>query len=122
LHNYVGLVDDNSWGETQTFFAQAGDATGNSVPQFLKNEFDALLSCGIVSHCLLRLLLADWANGRHLRFSCKRKVVCPSCGALRTVRPAAHLVEQVNSWVPARQRMGRCRSIAGDARTHPCFA
>jgi hypothetical protein len=33
-----------------TFFAQAEDAAGADLPQFVKDEFDAFLECGILAH------------------------------------------------------------------------
>ena len=45
-----------------TFFAQTEEATGASLPQFIEDEFDAFLECGILAHGFLRpplcLLLA----------------------------------------------------------------
>jgi hypothetical protein len=38
-----------------TFFAQAEDAAGADLPQFVKDEFDACLECGILAHGFLRL-------------------------------------------------------------------
>ena len=35
---------------TATFFAQAEDAAGADLPQFVKDEFDAFLKCGILAH------------------------------------------------------------------------
>jgi hypothetical protein len=32
-----------------TFFAQAEDAAGADLPQFVKDEFDAFLECGILA-------------------------------------------------------------------------
>ena len=43
----------------QTFFAQAQDATGASVPRFVKDEFDAFLLRGILAHNFLHLRSAD---------------------------------------------------------------
>jgi hypothetical protein len=35
-----------------TFFAQAEDAAGADLPQFVKDEFDAFLECGILAYGL----------------------------------------------------------------------
>ncbi|MDP3614068.1 MAG: hypothetical protein Q8R98_19680 [Rubrivivax sp.] len=35
-----------------TFFAQAEDAAGADLPQFVKDEFEAFLECGILAHGL----------------------------------------------------------------------
>ena len=42
-----------------TFFAQAEDAAGADLPQFVKDEFDAFLECGILAHGFLRLRCGD---------------------------------------------------------------
>ena len=33
-----------------TFFAEAAVAAGADLPQFIKDEFDAFLECGILAH------------------------------------------------------------------------
>jgi hypothetical protein len=35
-----------------TFFAQAEETTAADLPQFVKDEFDAFLECGILAHGL----------------------------------------------------------------------
>ena len=54
------------------FFAQAEEATGASLPQFVKDEFDAFLECGILAHGFLRLRCADCGHDKLVAFSCKR--------------------------------------------------
>ena len=39
----------------QSFFAQTEETTSASVPQFVKDEFEAFLSRGILAHGFLRL-------------------------------------------------------------------
>jgi len=43
----------------QSFFAQTEEATGAGLPQFVKDEFDAFLECGILAHGFLRLDCAE---------------------------------------------------------------
>ena len=43
----------------QTFPAQTEEAAGASLPQFIKDEFDAYLECGILTHGFLRLCCTD---------------------------------------------------------------
>jgi hypothetical protein len=78
-----------------TFFAQAEDAAGADLPQFVQDEFDAFLGCGILTHGFLRLRCGDCGHDKLLAFSCKRRGLCPSCGARRMSQAAAHLVNQV---------------------------
>jgi len=86
-----------------TFFAEAESATGASLPQFVKDEFDAFLECGILAHGFLRLRCADCGHDKLVAFSCKRRGFCPSCGARRMAQSAAHLVDHVIPHVPVRQ-------------------
>ena len=86
-----------------TFFAQAEDAAGADLPQFVKDEFDAFLECGILAHGFLRLRCGDCGHDKLLAFSCKRRGFCPSCGARRMSQTAAHLVDRVIPRVPVRQ-------------------
>ena len=78
-----------------TFFAQAEGAASADLPQFGKNEFDALLECGILAHGFLRLRCGDCGQDKLAAFSCKRRGFCPSCGAHRMAQTAAHLVDHV---------------------------
>lgn len=86
-----------------TFFAQAEDAAGADLPQFVKDEFEAFLECGILAHGFLRLHCGDCGHDKLVAFSCKRRGFCPSCGAWRMAQTAAHLVGHVIPHVPVRQ-------------------
>jgi hypothetical protein len=87
----------------ETFLAQVETETGASLPNFVKDEFDAFLECGILAHGFLRLRCAQCAHERLVAFSCKRRGFCPSCGARRMAETAAHLVDSVIPRVPVRQ-------------------
>jgi hypothetical protein len=87
----------------ETFLAQVEAQTGAALPQFVKDEFDAFLECGILAHGFLRLRCADCADEKLVAFSCKRRGFCPSCGARRMAETAAHLVDYVIPPVPVRQ-------------------
>ena len=86
-----------------TFFAQAEETTSARLPQFVRDEFDAFLECGILAHGFLRLRCGDCGRDKLLAFSCKRRGFCPSCGARRMAQTAAHLVDHVIPRVPVRQ-------------------
>ena len=86
-----------------TFFEQAESAAGACLPQFVKDEFDAFLECGILAHSFLRLRCGDCGHDKLVAFSCKRRGFCPSCGARRMAQTAAHLLDHVNPRVPVRQ-------------------
>jgi len=87
----------------QTFFAQAEEATGASLPQFVKDEFDAFLECGTLAHGFLRLRCSDCGHDKLVANSRKRRGFCPSCGARRMSQTAAHLLDHVIPHVPVRQ-------------------
>jgi hypothetical protein len=48
-----------------TFFAQVEAETGTGLPEFVKEEFDAFLECGILAHGFVRLRLAATAPMRN---------------------------------------------------------
>ena len=62
--------------------------TEASLLQFVKDEFDAFLECGILAHEFLRLRCGDCGREKLVAFSCKRRGFCPSCGA-RPGKPRA---------------------------------
>ena len=86
-----------------TFFAQAEDAAGADLPQFVKDELDAFLECS-----LLRLHCGDCVHDKVVAFSCKRRGFCPSCGARRSaadgrpVRPLRPYPTATSAMCPAR--------------------
>jgi Transposase zinc-binding domain len=83
--------------------AQVEAQTGARLPDFVKDEFNAFLECGILAHGFLRLRCGDCAHEKLVAFSCKRRGFCPSCGARRMAETAAHLVDHVIPRVPVRQ-------------------
>ena len=89
--------------QLESFLAQVEARTGSGLPEFVKDEFEAFLECGILAHGFLRLRCADCAHEKLVAFSCKRRGFCPSCGARRMAQSAAHLVDQVIPRVPVRQ-------------------
>jgi hypothetical protein len=48
--------------QLETFLAQVEAETGASLPEFIKEEFDAFLECGILAHGFLRLRCAECAR------------------------------------------------------------
>ena len=85
------------------FIAYTEASTGAEMPQFIKDEFDACLECGILAHGFLRVRCNECAQEKLVAFSCKRRGFCPSCGAKRMSQTAAHLVDHVIPHVPVRQ-------------------
>ena len=70
----TGLIDRLYWEHT-------------GIPQFVKDEFDAYLECGILAHDpstgsglgFLRLRCEGCARELLVAFSCKLRGICPSC-------------------------------------------
>ena len=89
----------------ETFFAQAEDAAGADLPRFVKDEFDAVLECGMLTHGFLRLRCGECGHDKLVAFSCKRCRFCRSFGARRMAQTAAHLVDHSIPHVPVRQRV-----------------
>ena len=74
-----------------------------SLPQFVKDEFDAFLECGILAHDVLWVRCAGCGHEKLVAFSCKRRGICPSCGARRMAESAAWLVDRIIPKGPVRQ-------------------
>jgi hypothetical protein len=73
---------------------------------FLRDEvlatFDEYLNCGILEHGAARDYCDTCNHSLLVAFSCKKRGVCPSCGAKRAVKFAEHLYEEVLEDVPYR--------------------
>jgi hypothetical protein len=82
----------------ETFAAEVA-----GLPQFVKDEFEAYLECGILAHGFLRLACDTCARDTLVAFSCKRRGICPSCGTRRMAETAAYLVDNIIPRVPVRQ-------------------
>ena len=87
----------------ETSLAQVQARTGTGLPEFVRDEFEAFLECGILAHGFLRVRCVDCANEKLVAFACKRRGFCPSCGARRMAQSAAVLVDEVIPRVPVRQ-------------------
>lgn len=74
--------------QLETFLARVEAQTGSSLPEFIEDEFDAFLECGILAHGLLRMRCTDCAHEKLVAFSCKRRGFCHSCGARRMAETA----------------------------------
>ncbi len=103
---FSGPTSDAPWPNqehAQTFFAHVQAETGASLPEFVKEEFDAFLECGILAHGFLRLRCGECGHDKLVAFSCKRRGFCPACGARRMAQTAARLVDHLIPHVPVRQ-------------------
>ena len=64
--------------------------------------FDEYLNCGILAHGAARVYCDGCKHSLLIAFSCKRRGVCPSCGAKRAVKFAEHIYSAVIEDVPHR--------------------
>ena len=64
--------------------------------------FDAYLNCGILEHGAARVYCDSCKHSMLVAFSCKKRGVCPSCGAKRAVKFAEHLYEEIIKDTPSR--------------------
>ncbi len=65
------------------------------LPDYVYQEFDDYLKCGLLEHGFLRVQCQDCHHEKLVAFNCKHRGFCPSCGAKRMVEQAAHLVDRV---------------------------
>lgn len=86
----------------ETFLADR-QAEGRPLPDYVIEEFEAYLRCGIPAHGFLRLACHGCGQEKIAVFSCKKRGFCPSCCAKRMAEAADHLVENVLPHIPYRQ-------------------
>ena len=54
-------------------FRQERELEGRPLPQYITDEFEAYLKCGILAHAFLRLLCPDCNHEKITAFSCKKR-------------------------------------------------
>ena len=74
-----------------------------SLPEYVREEFDAYLRCGVLGHGFLRVACEQCHAEGLVAFFCKKRGFCPSWGARRMAESARHLVEDVFGPRPVRQ-------------------
>ncbi len=90
-------------GERNPRFLERLAQEDRAVPEYVRDEFDAFLRCGVLAHGYLRVVCERCHAERLVAFSCKRRGFCPSCGARRMAESARHLVEEVFGPRPVRR-------------------
>ena len=78
-------------------------AEGRALPQYVEDEFEAYLKCGLLQHGFLRVKCESCQAEKLVAFSCKRRGFCPSCGVRRMAETAALLLDDVLPRQPVRQ-------------------
>ncbi|STY67603.1 Putative transposase [Micrococcus luteus] len=79
------------------------EAEDRSLPEYVREEFETYLRCGVLEHGFLRVVCEQCRAERLVAYSCKKRGFCPSCGARRMAESARHLVEEVFGPRPVRQ-------------------
>ena len=82
---------------------QVCEQQGRPLPDFVVQEFEKFLRCGILAHGFARVSCCDCGYDRLVAFSCKRRGFCASCGGAWMAETSAHLVDHVFPRVPVRQ-------------------
>jgi hypothetical protein len=72
----------------ESFLAQVELETGAGLPDFVKEEFDAFLDCGILAHGFLRLRCANCTHEKLVAF-CKRRGFCVAWCSMESIAPPA---------------------------------
>ena len=62
--------------------------------------FDEYLNCGLLAHGAARVYCDTCKHSLLVAFSCKKRGLCPSCGAKRAVKFGEHLYDSVLERVP----------------------
>ncbi|HAX6821314.1 TPA: IS91 family transposase, partial [Escherichia coli] len=79
------------------------EAEDRPLPEYVREEFETYLRCGVLEHGFLRVVCEQCRAERLVAFSCKKRGFCPSCGARRMAESAALLVDEVLPEQPMRQ-------------------
>jgi hypothetical protein len=88
----------------ETFYDMvAADPNHNGLPEYVKEEFESYLACGVLENGFLRYKCGSCAQNLLVGFSCKKRGFCPSCLARRMAEVAAHLTDHVIPKVDCRQ-------------------
>jgi len=83
------------------FLGQA-EAHDHAVPEFVRAELEAILTCGTLEAGFARLLCRRCGHERRVAFSCRGRGICPSCLGRRMADTASRLVDRVIPEVPVR--------------------
>lgn len=75
--------------------ARARTASGLGYPKYVIDEFAKYIECGILAYGFLRVRCGACRDEQVVAFSCKGRVICPSCTGRRMSDITAHLVDNV---------------------------
>ena len=84
-------------------FQMLMETQNRPLPRYVQQEFDEYLRCGRLEYGFLRVRCENCHDEKLVAFSCKRRGICPSCGARRMADSAALLVDEILPEQPIRQ-------------------
>jgi Putative transposase/Transposase zinc-binding domain len=78
--------------------------SGVALPEFVRNELEGYLECGLLCRGFALLKCSECAERKLVAFCCKGRGFCPACLGRKMCQTAANLIEHVvPSKVPLRQ-------------------
>jgi len=78
-------------------------AQDRALPAYVQREFEGFLKCGCFEHGFLRVCCEISHDEKLVTFGCKRRGICPSCGARRMLESAALQFDKALPRKPMRQ-------------------
>ena len=75
--------------ELNTFVSER-EIEKRPLPDYVTEEFEAFLRCGLLQHGFLRLKCTGCKAEKIVALSCKKRGFCPSCAGKRMAESAAH--------------------------------
>jgi hypothetical protein len=86
-----------------TFLDHAARSYAAPLPRYVIDAFEGYLACGDLARGFLRCHCDGCGHDVLAAFSCKRRGLCPSCGARRMCAEAAQIVDRILPNAPLRQ-------------------
>ncbi len=93
------IVEDN----LETFLSETGASPEYHPAPFVEPSMRAFLECGVPRFGVVRFKCPSCDRSLFVPFSCKRRGVCPSCDAKRSVATVSHAMDELLPRVPCRQ-------------------
>lgn len=94
LHKALSTYVDNCFAEVES--------QDQTIPKFVRSEFEAILKCGLLIHGFLRMGCFDCKTERLVSTSCKKSGFCSSCGKGRQAEFTEYVTESAFVDVPVR--------------------
>jgi len=86
------VVRDN----VETFYAAVEEGFASApLPEFVKDEFEGYLDCGILCRGAALLVCEECPATKVIALSCKGRAFCPSCMGRRMAQTAANVIDHV---------------------------